>query len=316
MGKKAKQERLMLKWLSNRIYRLIWLFSRVLGALPLTWGQLAGRCLGQAFYVLDRRHRMIAVNNISMALGRAPGSPETRRLARKVFGNIGQVLFETCWSLHCEERALTGRFRINGFSNLARAHESGKGVLALTAHFGNWEVLSVVGGMIPFPISIVYRPLDFEPLERFVLDYRTRYGATPIPKKKAFRAIYRRLKAGDVVSILMDQNVAWREGVFADFFDRLACTNSGMALLAMKSGAPVVPIFLIREGDRFTAEFLPEVPTVRTGDKIKDLEENTRRFNQVIETMVRRHPDQWFWVHRRWNTRPWCEWPRRQPKRQ
>lgn len=298
-------------WLSGWIYRLIWLFSSVLGAFSLTRGQRIGTCLGRLFHRIDRRHRTIAAGNIAAAFDVAEDGPETRRLVRNVFGNLGKVLFETCWSLHRDGAAVFKHFRIKGLSNLARAHKAGKGVLILTAHFGNWELLSVVGGMIRFPICIVYRPLDFLPLERFILDYRTRYGAKPIPKKKAFRAIYRRLKAGDLVSMLMDQNVAWREGVFADFFGRPACTNIGMGLLAMKSEAPVVPAFLVRHGDQFTAEFLPEVPMARTGDKIKDLEENTRRINAAIEAMVRRYPDQWFWVHRRWNTRPWCDWPRR-----
>ncbi len=113
-----------------------------------------------------------------------------------------------------------------------------------------------------------------------------------------------------MVGLLMDQNVAWREGVFADFFGRPACTNKGMALLALKTGAPVIPAFLIRNHSGFTAKFLPEIPLIKTGDKVKDLEANTAQYNRVIESVVRQYPDQWFWVHRRWNTRPFYPWPR------
>jgi len=112
------------------------------------------------------------------------------------------------------------------------------------------------------------------------------------------------------VGILLDQNVDWYDGVFVDYFGRPACTNKGLALLALKTGAPVIPVFLIRDGKRFIFHCEPEVPLVRTGDKIKDIEVNTERFTKIIESFVSRYPEQWFWLHQRWKTRPYHPWPK------
>jgi KDO2-lipid IV(A) lauroyltransferase len=109
----------------------------------------------------------------------------------------------------------------------------------------------------------------------------------------------------------MDQNVDWYEGVFVDFFGYRACTNKGMALLARRTEAPVIPVFLVREKSGFMAEFGSEIPLIKTEDIRKDLESNTQQYNRIIEDFVRRYPDQWFWVHQRWKTKPYCLWPRK-----
>lgn len=116
---------------------------------------------------------------------------------------------------------------------------------------------------------------------------------------------------GELFVLLLDQSVDCYEGVFVDFFGHRTCTNKGMVLLALKTEAPVVPAFLIREKFGFTGKFLPEIPLTKTGDKTKDLEINTEKYNKVIESVVRQYPEQWFWVHRRWKTRPFSPWPRR-----
>jgi KDO2-lipid IV(A) lauroyltransferase len=119
------------------------------------------------------------------------------------------------------------------------------------------------------------------------------------------------LKQGEVIVMLMDQNVDWYEGVFVDFFGRRACTNKGLALLARKTEAPVVPVFLIRKESGFIVEIGQEVPLIKTGDKTKDIEANTQQYNKIIEDIIRRYPDQWFWVHQRWKTRPYQPWPKK-----
>ena len=106
--------------------------------------------------------------------------------------------------------------------------------------------------------------------------------------------------------MLLDQNVDWYDGVFVDFFGRPACSNKGLALLALHTGAPVVPVFLVRDRLCFKAEFGPEMRLIQTGDETKDIEANTRHYTKAIESVIRRHPDQWFWVHQRWKTRPYC----------
>jgi KDO2-lipid IV(A) lauroyltransferase len=124
------------------------------------------------------------------------------------------------------------------------------------------------------------------------------------------RKILRALKQKESVVVLLDQNMDWYEGVFVDFFGKSACTNQGLALMALTTEAPVIPVFLVRDGQRFITEFLEEIPLVRTGDRRKDLEENTQRYTQTLEAVVRRFPGQWLWVHQRWKTRPCHPWPR------
>jgi KDO2-lipid IV(A) lauroyltransferase len=201
-------------------------------------------------------------------------------------------------------------FTISGLSNYRSAMAKGKGALLLGAHFGNWEIQMAATHLINMPMRVVYRTLDAKGLDRFVLEYRSRFGAQMISNQRgAIRKIYASLRKGYPVGLLMDQNVDWYEGVFVDYFGHRACTNTGMAVLALKSEAPVVPFFLVRKGNGFECVLGPELSLIKTGDQTKDIEENTRQYNRVIESYARRYPDQWFWVHQRWKTRPYCEWP-------
>jgi KDO2-lipid IV(A) lauroyltransferase len=203
-----------------------------------------------------------------------------------------------------DDEELLGRVAVSGREHIQTAYEKGKGILVLTAHFGNWELMPVLGAHLKHPCSYVYRPLDAGVLETFLARTRTRYGGTKIPKKRSFRKILRFLDEKGLVFLLMDQNVRREEGVFVPFFGQPAATNKGLALLALKTGAPVVPVFLVREETGFKGLILPEVPLIDTGDKEKDIEANTLAYNRVIESVVRQYPEQWFWVHRRWKTKP------------
>ena len=287
-------------------YQAIRLLVCAMGLLPREWGLSTGAFLGRLVFALDRRHREVALNNLRYAYGSEMTPKEVRETARKVFENFGKVLFEVCWSWQLlGEKKLFTYFRVDGLANMRKAVLKNRGVLVLTGHFGNWELLSVVTAVVGRPVSTVYRPLDFSPLNRFIENFRTRFGSNLIHRRKAIRKILSALKNGEVVSILLDQGVDWYEGVFVDFFGHRACTNQAMARLALKTGAPVVPVFLIREAKGFTATFLPEIPLVRTGDAIKDVETNTENYNRALESIIRRYPDQWFWVHRRWKVRPY-----------
>jgi KDO2-lipid IV(A) lauroyltransferase len=282
---------------------------KLLGLLPRTWTAGMADILGGMLFCLDKKHREIAMNNLTYAFGRQKLPQEIKKIARQVFINLVQVVFEIGWSLRLNERHFAEHFKIDGYHHIKNAYEKGRGVLALTAHFGNWELLAVIGAMIKFPISIVVRPLDFKPLDHFIFNLRTRYGGEIIPKQRSIRTVIRSLDRGEIVVLLMDQNVDWYEGVFVDFMGHRACTNKGLALLALKTGAPVVPVFMIREKRGFRAEFGPEITTFKTGDKQKDIEINTQEYNRVIENVIRRYPDQWFWIHQRWKTKPYCSWP-------
>lgn len=284
---------------------------RLLGNLPLPLLQSAGRRLGRLIFLLDRRHRAIALNNLRFAFGGQRSSAELARLAVGVFQNIGQIPLEVCWSLRIDRRNWKKFFRISGLDHYRKAVAGGNGVLCLTAHVGNWELLPIVGAMTGIPLSVVYRPLDARVLDQVVARVRRRFGATLIPKKRSVFKINRVLREGRTIAILLDQNVDWYEGVFVDFMGHRACTSKGLATLSILSRAPVVPVFLVREGGGFHACFEPPIYPLDSGDRIRDLEQNTGRYNQAIESVVHRHPDQWFWVHQRWKTRPYHPIPAR-----
>jgi len=296
--------------LEDFVDKLIEMLFRLLGLIPRKWTFGLGNRLGRFLYLVDKKHREIVLDNLNRAFGREKNRYEIEMLAKQVFKNALQTVFEIGWSLNLDEKQLMEYFTIEGRSHIKKAYEKGQGALVLTGHFGNWELLSVVGAMLDYPLSVLYRPLDLKPLDRFFIKLRTRFRGKLIPLKRSMFAILKGLGRGEMVVLLMDQNVDWYEGVFVDFMGHRACTNKGLALIALKTKAPVIPVFIVREKGGFTAKFMPEVPLKMTGDTIRDVEDNTRQYNQVIESFLRRYPDQWFWLHQRWKTRPYQPWPR------
>jgi len=300
----------MVDW-QNIAYGLIANFFKLLGMIPRKWAYRLSHFIGLIFFHVDRKHQKIALSNLTNAFKNEKDNYEIRKIAKQVFKNLALILFEIGWSLSLTKKEFSKYFIINGLSRLETARKKGRGVLVFTAHTGNWELLPVASTITGYQISILFRPLDFPPLNQFFLKIRSRFGANMVPTARSMRKILQNLKQGGLVGILMDQNVDWHEGVFVDFFGRRACTNKGLALLALKTKAPVIPIFLVREKTGFRVEIGEEILLVKTGDKIKDIEANTQQYNDAIEAFVRRYPDQWFWVHQRWKTRPYWPWPRR-----
>jgi Kdo2-lipid IVA lauroyltransferase/acyltransferase len=287
------------------------LLLKLFGLLSRKWAVRIAHFLGRILFNVAKKHRRITMDNLTYAFGHEKQPEEIEKIARQVFINLVKVVFEIGWSTHLDERYLDEHFKIDGYHHIKNAYEKGKGVLVLTAHFGNWELLPVIGKIIKFTINIVVRPLDFKPLDHFIFNLRTRFGGKIIPKERSIHTIIRSLHRGEIVVLLMDQNVDWYEGVFVDFMGHRACTSKGLALLALKTGVPVIPVFMIRKKSGFKAEFGPEIVTVKTGDRQKDIESNTQEYNKVIENYIRRYPDQWFWVHQRWKTKPYQTWPRK-----
>lgn len=293
------------------LYRAITSFFLALGALPQRLRQRSAVALGRLLFLFDRKHRNIALQNLSKAFDAEKSPAQIEAIARRVFENLFRIVFEIGWSLHLSPTQFSNHFRISGLDTYQQAMAKGKGVLFLCAHFGNWELLPFLAQMEQIPIRIVYRPLDAGFLDQWIKNNRTRFGGEAIATRRgAMRDIYRALRQGYPVAMLMDQNVDWYEGVFVDFFNHRACTNTGMALLAIKTKAPVLPAFLIRLDRGFHMAVGPELPLIQTGDHTKDVELNTEQYNRVIEMYARKFPDQWFWVHQRWKTRPYHPWPR------
>lgn len=293
-------------------YRIIELLFLTLGRIPRPTAVFLGKMLGQIWYMADANRRRITIGNLARAFRKPANSWEIRRLARSVFQNICQIPFEVGRVARMSPDEFDRHFHIKGFDKCLELLKRQKGAVAITGHMGNWELLSVIAAMTGNKAHVVYRPLDFKPLDAYINRLRTRFGSELIPKSHAMRPILRALSRGGHVVIFPDQSVDWYDGVFVEFFGRPACTSSGAALIALKTGAPVFTIFLVRTPEGFAGEFGPEIPLIRTGDKIRDVEENTQRFNDAVEAFIRRYPEQWFWVHRRWKTRSWCPWPRQE----
>jgi KDO2-lipid IV(A) lauroyltransferase len=295
------------RWLNTAVRLLL----TTLGRLPESMRTSGAVCLGTLTCKVVRPYRRIVIRNLTKAFGRSQTTEWIEAVTRNFFINLWRSLFELGWSLTVSTDQLANHITVSGLSEYRQAQAKGKGVLLLSAHFGNWELLAPAAHLAQIPFRIVYRPLDATFLEKFVRDTRTRFGAQVIPNYKgAMRKVFRNLRDGNAVIMLMDQSADWYDGVFIDFFNQGTFTNSGLALLALKTGAPVVPLFLIREKDGFNAVFGPELPLIQTGDHTKDVEANTQQYNNVIEAYARMYPDQWFWVHRRWKNPPYWPWPR------
>jgi KDO2-lipid IV(A) lauroyltransferase len=192
---------------------------------------------------------------------------------------------------------------IEGLENYKEAEQEGKGVLIFSAHFGNWEIGNAALAIMTQPFVFIYRVFDSPLLERVITGVRSSYGNVSLSKYNAMRPMIRLLKNGATINLLIDQNVTWYEGVFVDFFGRKACTTPGLALLALHTKAPVLPVFTRRLPDgRYLLEIGKKVEIVSSGNRDADVLINTQNFTKIIEDKIRQYPAQWFWLHQRWKT--------------
>ncbi|WP_321495557.1 lysophospholipid acyltransferase family protein [uncultured Desulfobacter sp.] len=294
----------------DRIYLLLRLLVMALGRLPIGVADFCARYLGLLWFKIDARHRKITLENITRAFGDEMTPDQIEILGKRVFKNIISILFELAWSLKFDRDTFLSHFTIKGVEHMKQAHAKGKGVIGLLCHLGNFEML--IAGIEPVGVKgyAIYRKLDFQPLDRLIREGRKRFSLEVIPRGKSFKTAQTILERGEIVGSLLDQSVDWYLGPFVDFFGVPACTHKGFAKLVLETKAPVVPAYTVRKNRHFTVEFLPEIPLVETGDPIKDIEINTQNYTSAIESMIRKYPDQYFWVHNRWKTKNYCPWPK------
>lgn len=292
---------------THMMFRLIDSAMRLMSCIPLKTTQSVGKTLGIIAYHIPISRKYVALENIRKSFP-CITEVEARRLLRRVYTHFGRVFFEIPHILKLEPDNLMDYVEFAGEENLENALSKGRGVFILTAHFGNWEFMCAAASLKLGKVAVVARPLDFSPMDRVINGLRSRFGAVIIPHKEAARRIIGALREKKLVGILLDQKEDWYQGAFVPFFGRWACTNKGLAVLALRTGAPVVPAFSVREEDgRYRIIFDKEVELQRTGDKLRDVEDNTERFTGIIERYVRKNPDHWFWFHKRWNTKNFCE---------
>jgi Kdo2-lipid IVA lauroyltransferase/acyltransferase len=288
------------------LYWLVLSLMRVLHLLPFSLGCRIGELAGALWFYLDPRHRMITLSNLEMAFGRELSEAQRIVLAKRAYRTLGRVLMECLFLPSLTAEAIQDYVSISGLRHFYEAEKEGKGVLILTGHFGNWELMALAFNLYGLPSAAVARPLDNPYLDRLVESLRTQYGNHVITKKGAVKEIMKLLAQRGRVGILIDQNVSTREGVFVDFFHIPASTTPILAALSQKTGAPVVPVFIVprKGGSGYVIEIGKPVSLINTGEKEKDLIMNTALFTHIIEEYIRKYPHCWFWMHRRWKVRP------------
>ena len=278
--------------------------TRAAGRLSPRTSDLISRFFGAVWYLFDKKHRNIVYDNLYLAYSREKSEQEIKRIAKAVFSNTIQMFFEYAWYYTCQPIDYKTHFRISGADHLKNAMKKGKGVIVILSHLGNWELLTAFAPMTGLPATVVYRPLKSKAINRFVIENRTSTGVDFFPLHGALDAVQQALTKGMLVGLLADQNSRRKRGVFVDFFGKKACTQKGPAKLAMTTGAPMIPIYLHREENKFVLEIQPALPLVNTGDEQADIQQNTQIYTSSIEAVIRRYPEQWFWLHRRWKTQP------------
>lgn len=286
-------------------YVLAWGIFRLLGILPRALAREVGSAIGRGALLLTPRLRRVGRRNLALAFPEKP-IDERERLLRLLSRNLGWLLAEFCQMPSYTPESTQAFLRYDGLEHYLAARAAGRGVLILTAHLGAWELSSFYHSLMGYPMSIVIRRLDNPLIDRFVNHVRCLHGNQVLHKDDFARGLLACMRRGETVGILMDTNMTPPQGVFVDFFGMAACTASGLARVAMKTGAAVLPGFLLWEEAtrQYVLRFGAQIPLVSTGDTEADVIANTAAFTKEIEAYIRQYPDQWLWVHRRWKTRP------------
>jgi Kdo2-lipid IVA lauroyltransferase/acyltransferase len=245
------------------------------------------------------RLRRTAMRNLELAYPEK--SPAERRaIADEVFRSIARLIWVFARFPNINRQNISRWIRYEGLEHYLEAKKAGRGVLFATAHFGNWELSAFAHALMTEPMNIMIRPLDNPAIDRLVEDRRQLSGNHLIVKWDSARAVLRALRQNEAVGVLIDQNTSLDEGVFVNFFGTPACANIAFAKIAARTGAAVIPGFAVwlEDENRYVLKFHP--PLEISGDPAED----TRRLHAVLENVIREHPGQWLWIHRRWKTRP------------
>jgi Kdo2-lipid IVA lauroyltransferase/acyltransferase len=285
-------------------YALAWALIKFVGILPRPLARAFGISIAWLVYCLHRKLRRVGMRNLELAFPEKTPS-DRKRILHGVFRSLGRQAAEVCLFPRYTRENVSQTVVYEGFENFERALAHGKGVMFLTAHLGAWELSAFSHSLYGHPLNVVMRPLDNPYLDRLTRRYRTMHGNKAVDKDFA-RGLIAALRKGETVGVLMDTNMIAGQGVFVDFFGHQACTATGVARVALKTDAAVVPGFTIWDPvlKKYRLRFDPAVKLIHTKDREADVAANTALFTKIIEDYVRRYPDQWLWVHRRWKTRP------------
>ena len=287
-------------------YATVWLCLKFLRILPRPVARWTAAHVAALLFGMSPVLGKVAMFNLELAF---PDSSEDdrRRVIKGMVRNLGWMIAEFARFPAYTRKNIESAVVLDGFENFAAAENRGKGVLFLTGHFGAYELKPFAHALYHRPLHFLARPIDNKLVDALVNRYRGLSGNQPISKNQSARAVLRVLHQGGVVGVLADQNTArGDEAVFADFFGIPAATTTGIARMARHTGAPVVPVYLYWDAARkkYVLRYEPALELAKTDDAEADIRNFTAQFNQVLEGIVRRFPDQWVWLHRRWKNRP------------
>ncbi|UWZ82723.1 lysophospholipid acyltransferase family protein [Occallatibacter riparius] len=289
-------------------YWLVTAVARTLGRLPRGISRILVRILTFTCYIALSRLRRVGQRNLDLALPKLP--PNTKKkILRHVYRNLGWQLVEFCRMPRYTPENTRNWIRTEGLDHYLAARARGKGVLILTGHLGAWELSSFYHSLMGYPMGMVIRRLDNRVLDEYVNGIRCLHGNRVLHKDDFARGLLTAMRSGQTVGILMDTNMTPPQGEFVKFFGVTACTASGLARVALKTGAAVLPGFCLWEEkeQQYVLHFGPELDFTRTPKPESaheaDILALTQQCNDVLESWIRRYPDQWLWIHRRWKTR-------------
>jgi KDO2-lipid IV(A) lauroyltransferase len=277
---------------------VIHVLSAFLSVLPMSAVRALGAALGTMIYVVDGFHRRLAMANIALALP-SKTVDERRAIARRVFAHFGSVLFELIRVDTLSDEQIQASLEVEGEERIRQAYAKGRGLLIFTGHFGYWEMGGFALARVQ-PIAVMARPLDNPHLHGMLERIRTRSGNSVIYRQGAIRKVLPALAANRCVALLIDQHLHTPDAVTVDFFNRPAATTNALAALALRTGAPVIPIFVtpLPSGRyRVVFEHAVQPPSPDSPDAVREF---TQRCTDVLEMHIRRQPDLWLWLHRRW----------------
>jgi Kdo2-lipid IVA lauroyltransferase/acyltransferase len=286
-----------------------WVGLNVLGLLPRPAARFVGVVFAAAAYNFRPRLGRTAMENLRLAFPDWT-DVERRQAIRGMIRQVGWMAGEFSQFPKYTRENIERVVVVDGLENFEAARRRGKGILFLTGHMSAWELAPFAQALYGYPLSFLVRPIANRRVDRLINGYRCRSGNQPIEKNKSARSILKVLSEGGTVGVLSDHNTS-AEGVFVNFFGIPAATTSGLARIALRTDAAVLPGFLSWDPGlrKYRLRFDPAVPLTRTGCEEADIVDNTARFTEVVEGYVRAHPDQWLWVHKRWKTRPPGERP-------
>jgi len=286
--------------LKHRIeYALVRWLRAVVGVLPASVVRAGGTILGLTFYAIDRPHRRIAERNLAVAFPNR-SRRERRAIVRAAFAHFGRLLMELLAFSTLSPEAMLARVEFEGEDRARLAYAQGRGVLFVTGHFGFWELHAMVHALQIQPIGLLARALDNPYLNELLEQIRQRTGNFVVYRRGTIRRVMRALEARQGVAVLIDQHIMGRDAIYVDFFERPAATTSAVASIALRTGAPVVPVFALPLGRgryKVIYEHPVEPPRTEGPDAVREF---TQRCTDVLEMYVRRHPELWLWMHRRW----------------